>query len=93
MSENNDIINKQVTSRKIVEGIVVSNKMQKSVVVSISRLVKHVAYGKYIQKTKKLMAHDENNECSIGDKVKLIETKPMSANKRWKIIEILDKSI
>lgn len=72
-------------------GRVVSNAMQKSVVVAVDRLVTHPFYGKTIRRTKKFMAHDENNECGIGDKVLIEETRPLSKRKRWIVREILEK--
>jgi small subunit ribosomal protein S17 len=86
-------MNENSTKRKIVRiGKVVSNKMQKSIVVAIDRKVQHVKYKKYYNKTTKLMAHDEKNECSIGDIVKIEETRPLSKRKRWKLIEIIEKA-
>jgi small subunit ribosomal protein S17 len=73
-------------------GIVVSDKMDKTVVVMVERLVKHPLYGKYIKRRKKYMAHDENNECQIGDKVLIEETRPLSKRKRWRVREILEKA-
>ena len=69
----------------------VSNKMQKTITVSVSRKVKHPIYGKFIRKTTKLTAHDESNDCNIGDTVKLMETRPLSKNKRWRLVEILER--
>ena len=76
---------------KSLIGIVVSNKMDKSIVVSVERKIKHPKYGKYVKKTNKFMAHDEKNEAHIGDKVKIWETRPFSKMKRWRIGEILEK--
>jgi len=78
--------------RKERIGVVVSNKMDKSIVVAIKRKVKHPMYGKFINKTKKLMAHDENNACNIGDVVKIAETRPLSKNKNWRLVEIIEKA-
>ncbi|HVO73969.1 MAG TPA: 30S ribosomal protein S17 [Ignavibacteriaceae bacterium] len=78
--------------RKTRVGIVVSNKMQKTISVAIERRVSHKIYKKYFKKTTKLMAHDEKSECRIGDKVKIMETRPLSARKRWRLIEILEKA-
>ena len=75
--------------RKIRVGRVVSDKMEKSITVSIERKVKHPLYGKFMKKTSKLMAHDEKNECGIGDTVKVMETRPLSKNKRWRLIEVI----
>lgn len=79
-------------SRKERTGKVISNKMQKSVTVAIERRVKHPIYGKYYYKTTKLMAHDENNEATIGDLVRIVETRPLSKNKRWRLVEIIEKA-
>ncbi|MBL7916496.1 MAG: 30S ribosomal protein S17 [Bacteroidia bacterium] len=78
--------------RKEKTGIVTSNKMQHSIVVSVERKVKHPIYGKFISQTVKFMAHDENNTCGIGDKVRIMETRPISKNKRWRLVEILEKA-
>jgi small subunit ribosomal protein S17 len=78
--------------RKVRIGKVVSNKMQKSIVVSIERLVPHPIYKKYSKRTTKLMAHDEKNEAKIGDTVKIMETRPMSKTKRWRLVEIVEKA-
>jgi len=78
--------------RKTRIGIVVSNKMNKTITVAIERKVPHPIYKKYFRKTTKLMAHDESNTCSIGDKVKITETRPLSARKRWRLVEILEKA-
>jgi small subunit ribosomal protein S17 len=78
--------------RKVRIGKVVSNKMDKSITISVDRKVKHPLYGKFVQKTTKLMAHDENNECGIGDTVKVMETRPLSKNKCWRLIEVVAKA-
>lgn len=78
--------------RKVRIGTVVSNKMNKSIVVAIERRVAHPLYKKYFKKTTKLMAHDENNECGIGDVVKIMETRPLSKRKKWRLVEILEKA-
>ncbi len=78
--------------RKERVGRVVSNKMQKSITVAIERKVKHPIYGKFMKKTTKLMAHDENNDCGIGDTVRITETRPLSKNKRWRLVEIIEKA-
>ncbi|HOK25443.1 MAG TPA: 30S ribosomal protein S17 [Bacteroidales bacterium] len=78
--------------RKERTGVVVSNKMDKSIVVAIKRRVKHPVYGKYVTRTKKVMAHDENNECNIGDVVRIAETRPLSKNKNWRLVEIIEKA-
>jgi len=79
-------------SRKERVGVVVSNKMQKSIVIAVERRVKHPIYGKFTKKTTKFMAHDENQECNIGDTVKIMETRPLSANKRWRLVSIIEKA-
>ena len=78
--------------RKTRVGIVVSDKMNKTVVVAIEDNVKHPKYGKIIKRTLKLHAHDENNECGIGDKVEVMETRPLSKTKRWRVVEIIEKA-
>ncbi|MCH7827547.1 MAG: 30S ribosomal protein S17 [Bacteroidetes bacterium] len=78
--------------RKIRIGTVVSDKMDKSITVTIERKVPHPIYKKYFKKTTKLMAHDEKDECRIGDKVKIMETRPLSSKKRWRLIEIIEKA-
>ena len=78
--------------RKEKTGIVTSNKMTKSIVVTVERRVKHPKYGKFIKKSTKFMAHDEKNACGIGDKVRIIETRPLSKNKCWRLVEIIEKA-
>ncbi len=78
--------------RKERIGLVVSDKMDKSIVVAVHFKEKHPIYGKFVKKTKKFVAHDEKNECQIGDKVKIMETRPLSKTKRWRLIEILEKA-
>jgi small subunit ribosomal protein S17 len=78
--------------RKTVVGIVSSNKMDKSISVVVERRLKHPIYGKFVKKSRKFMAHDEKNECQEGDKVRIMETRPMSARKRWRLVEILEKA-
>jgi small subunit ribosomal protein S17 len=77
--------------RKERIGVVVSNKMDKSIVVAVKRKVKHPIYGKFINKTKKLMAHDEENTCNIGDKVRIMETRPLSKSKSWRLVEVIER--
>jgi small subunit ribosomal protein S17 len=79
-------------ARKERIGRVTSNKMQKTITVSIDRKVKHPLYHKFQTKTKKLTVHDENNECGIGDTVRVMETRPLSKNKRWRLVEIIEKA-
>ncbi len=78
--------------RKVRIGKVVSDKMDKTVVVAVVDNVKHPLYGKIIKRTYKLKAHDENNECNIGDRVKVMETRPLSKDKRWRLVEIIEKA-
>ena len=77
--------------RKTRIGLVVSNKMEKSVVVAVERKVKHPIYGKFVKKTTRFHAHDEKNECSIGDTVRIMETRPMSKTKRWRLVDVIEK--
>ena len=79
-------------TRKVREGLVVSDKMDKTVVVSVEDRVKHALYGKVLRRSTKLKAHDEQNSCGIGDRVLLMETRPLSATKRWRVVEILEKA-
>ena len=78
--------------RKTSTGKVVSNKMDKTIVVAVVDNVKHPLYGKIVKRTYKLKAHDENNECNIGDRVKVMETRPLSKDKRWRLVEIIEKA-
>jgi small subunit ribosomal protein S17 len=78
--------------RKERIGQVVSNKMEKSITVTVQRKVKHPIYGKFIGKTTKFTAHDEKNECTIGDTVRIMETRPLSKNKRWRLVEIIERA-
>ncbi|MPZ28664.1 MAG: 30S ribosomal protein S17 [Micromonosporaceae bacterium] len=78
--------------RKVREGLVVSDKMDKTVVVEIEDRVKHPLYGKVLRRTSKLKVHDENNACQTGDRVSLMETRPLSATKRWRVVEILERA-
>ncbi|HOV80694.1 MAG TPA: 30S ribosomal protein S17 [Bacillota bacterium] len=78
--------------RKVLTGRVVSNKMEKTVVVAVETLVRHPLYQRIIRRTKKFKAHDENNSCRMGDKVKLMETRPLSKEKRWRVVEILERA-
>ena len=78
--------------RKVREGLVVSDKMDKTIVVAVEDRVKHALYGKVMRKTSRLKAHDETNQCGIGDRVLIMETRPLSATKRWRLIEVLEKA-
>ena len=78
--------------RKVMQGTVVSNKMDKTVVVAVETSVRHGVYGKTVKRTYKLKAHDENKECNIGDRVKVMETRPLSKDKRWRLVEIIERA-
>ena len=78
--------------RKVREGLVVSDKMDKTIVVAVEDRVKHALYGKVLRKTSRLKAHDETNQCGIGDRVLIMETRPLSATKRWRVVEVLEKA-
>ena len=78
--------------RKERIGVVVSNKMDKSIVIRVERKVKHPLYGKFVKKSTKFMAHDEKNECNIGDVVRIMETRPLSKNKCWRLVEIVERA-
>mgnify|MGYP006307261643 CR=1 FL=1 len=73
-------------------GVVVSNHMEKSIVIAVKQKIKHPIYGKFVNKTSKFMAHDEENSCNVGDKVKISETRPLSKNKRWRLVEIIERA-
>lgn len=90
--KNTDKAPARKSVRKVRTGIVVSNKMDKSIVVAIEKRIKHPLYKKFFKKTTKLMAHDEKNECTIGDVVKIMETRPLSSRKRWRLVEVLEKA-
>lgn len=79
-------------TRKERQGVVVSNKMERSIVVAVTRKVKHPIYGKFMKKTTKFMAHDEKNDCNIGDTVRIMETRPLSKRKRWRLVEIVERA-
>jgi len=78
--------------RKVIQGVVSSDKMDKSRVVVVERRVKHPLYKKYVKKTSKFMAHDEQNDSHIGDTVRIMETRPLSKNKRWRLVEIVERA-
>ena len=94
MSEKKDTVNEtsQRGFRKTREGLVVSDKMDKTVVVAVEDRFKHALYSKVVRRTSKLKAHDEANEAGVGDRVLLMETRPLSATKRWRVVEILEKA-
>lgn len=77
--------------RKERTGIVVSNKMDKSITVAVKRKVKHPVYGKFVNRTRKLLAHDEENTCNIGDTVRIMETRPLSKRKSWRLVEVIER--
>lgn len=79
-------------NRKEKVGVVTSNKMTKSIVVAVERKVKHPKYGKFLNKTSKFVAHDEKNECNIGDTVRIMETRPLSKTKCWRLVEIIERA-
>ncbi len=79
-------------NRKVRTGSVVSNRMDKSIVVKVESLIKHPLYKKYIKKSKKYMAHDPENDCNIGDKVEIVETRPLSSRKRWRLQKIIERA-
>lgn len=86
MEETNRNLRKQRT------GVVTSNKMDKTITVSVERQVKHPIYGKFVKSSKKFLAHDENGDCNIGDVVRIMETRPLSKRKRWRMVEILERA-
>ena len=95
MSEDNSNVSVEVGDRrprKVRQGLVVSDKMDKTVVVLVEDRVKHALYGKVMRRTNKLKAHDEQNQCGIGDRVQIMETRPLSATKRWRVVEILERA-
>jgi small subunit ribosomal protein S17 len=94
MSEDSSNVSVEVDRkpRKIRQGLVVSDKMDKTVVVLVEDRVKHALYGKVMRRTSKLKAHDEQNQCGVGDRVQIMETRPLSATKRWRVIEVLEKA-
>jgi small subunit ribosomal protein S17 len=80
------------SARKVREGQVVSNKMDKTAVVAVVERVRHPKYGKFMLRTKKLYAHDETNDVNVGDKVRVMETRPLSKNKRWRVVEVIERA-
>lgn len=78
--------------RKIKVGVVTSNAMDKTITIKVERRIQHPIYGKFMRKSNKFMAHDENNECGVGDTVRIMETRPLSKNKRWRLVEVLEKA-
>ena len=95
MSEQEKVVSDQASERnyrKTRQGYVVSDKMDKTVVVSVEDRVKHALYGKVLRRNTRLKAHDEQNDCGVGDRVRVMETRPLSATKRWRLIEIVEKA-
>jgi small subunit ribosomal protein S17 len=96
MAENTEVKTESTSEarnlRKERVGKVVSNKMTKTITIAVNRKVKHAIYGKFMNKTTKFMAHDEKNEAGIGDTVRIMETRPLSKNKRWRLVEIIEKA-
>jgi small subunit ribosomal protein S17 len=96
MSETSENVAEQATAersaRKVRSGLVVSDKMQKTIVVAVEDRVKHRLYGKVMRRTVRLKAHDENNEAGVGDRVRIMETRPLSATKRWRLLEVIEKA-
>ena len=97
MSEESNVTEASVrddsrNTRKTREGLVVSDKMDKTVVVAVEDRVKHALYGKVLRRTSKLKAHDEQNDCGIGDRVLIMETRPLSATKRWRVVQVLERA-
>ncbi|MEZ5274419.1 MAG: 30S ribosomal protein S17 [Ilumatobacteraceae bacterium] len=84
--------NTERSARKVREGVVVSNKMDKTAVVEVIDRVRHPKYAKFVLRTKKLYAHDETNDVNIGDKVRVMETRPLSKSKRWRVVEVLERA-
>jgi small subunit ribosomal protein S17 len=92
MSDTTETSQDPRNQRKVREGLVVSDKMDKTIVVTVEDRVKHALYGKVMRRTSRLKAHDEANECGIGDRVLIMETRPLSATKRWRLVEVLEKA-
>ncbi|CAN5513081.1 30S ribosomal protein S17 [soil metagenome] len=91
-ASKNDATGDDRKNRKTREGLVVSNKMDKTAVVAVVERVRHAKYGKFMMRTKKLYAHDETNDVNIGDRVSVMETRPLSKNKRWRVVEVLERA-
>jgi small subunit ribosomal protein S17 len=91
MAENTTTTATRNNLRKVRIGVVTSNKMTKTITVAVERKVKHPIYGKFVKKTTKFHAHDERNECNIGDVVRIMETRPLSKTKRWRLVEVIEK--
>jgi small subunit ribosomal protein S17 len=91
-SEQTDDASTPRHNRKTREGLVVSDKMDKTAVVAVIERVRHAKYGKFMMRTKRLYAHDETNDANVGDKVRVMETRPLSKNKRWRVIEVVERA-
>jgi small subunit ribosomal protein S17 len=92
MAEETEIATEPRAARKVREGVVLSNKMDKTVVVAVIERVRHPKYAKFVLRTKKLFAHDETNDVNIGDRVRVMETRPLSKQKRWRVVEVLERA-
>ena len=95
MAENTNTVTTETLDRNLRKtriGVVTSNKMTKTITVAVERKVKHPIYGKFVKKTTKFHAHDEKNECTVGDTVKIMETRPLSKSKRWRLVEVVEKA-
>ena len=92
MSEETTTTEQERGRRKVLRGVVVSDKMDKTIVVAVEDRVKHPLYGKVMTKTSRIKAHDENNDAGIGDRVRVMETRPLSAQKRWRLVEIVERA-
>ena len=92
MADENEATTVDRASRKVRVGVVVSNKMDKTAVVAVVERVRHPKYAKFVQRTKKLYAHDEANDAGLGDRVRVMETRPLSKQKRWRIVEVLERA-
>ena len=92
MSESKHAEPTRQAARKVREGVVVSDKMDKTVTIQIKTRVRHPLYGKIMNQTSKLKVHDENNECGVGDTIRVMETRPLSHDKRWRLVEIIEKA-
>jgi small subunit ribosomal protein S17 len=90
MAEETTTVQRNLRKERI--GIVTSNKMTKSITVMVERKIKHPMYGKFVKRTNKFLAHDENNDCNIGDTVRIVETRPLSKTKKWRVAEILERA-
>jgi small subunit ribosomal protein S17 len=92
MAEHTTATETERNARKVRDGVVVSNKMDKTAVIAVVERVRHPKYGKFMLRTKKLYAHDEANDVNVGDRVRVMETRPLSKNKRWRVVEVLERA-